>query len=435
MKLNKSYFALMLLFILSFPVKSYGEILTLSEGLKYLIENNRSMKIAQKEESIYEANTILARAALLPEIDASASFTKQAYQPAAKFGLQTVPLSEKDFLHYSINIQQTLFDFKGNYSKFQASKVILNTKRYDTLRIKNMVSLNFLINYFDLLEADKMVIVAQKEVERLESHLKDARNLFEEGLITKNDLLQAEVKISDAKQRLLSAKNNREIIESRLNTLLARPTTEKIEAVDIEKEPLIIIDHDLEKAWELAKQNRVEIKIIDESLRALDLEKISKQSEYFPKMYLKGGYDYTENSYQVHESNWSLMLGTYINLFSGGATKSELLKIENQKLQMIEQRNKLIDEIKLEVERYYIDIKNALERINVTKDSIQQAEENLRINKVKYEEGIGTATDVIDAVTLLTIAETNYYKALYDLRRAQGGFIYSIGENLQEAYN
>lgn len=434
MRLNKVIVFLMPVFFLILQ-KAYGEVLTISDGLKYLVENNRSMKIAQREESIYEANTMLIKASLLPSINASASFTKQAYQPQAKFGFLTVPMAEKDFLHYNLSVQQTLYDFNENYSRFKASKAVLNTKRYDTLRIKNIVSLEFLMNYFNLLEADKMIIVAQKEVERLEAHLNDARNLYEQGLITKNDLLQAEVKISDAKQRLLSAKNNRKIIESHLNTLLARSTIEEIQAIDIEKEPLIFIEQDLEKAWEIAEKNRAEVKIIDESLKALDLEKISKQSEYLPKLFLKAGYDYTENRYQVHEGNWSLIFGTGLNLFSGGATKAEILKIENQKSQLLEQRNKLIDDIKLEVEKYYIDIKNALERINVTKGAIQQAEENLRINKIKYEEGLGTATDVIDAVTLLAVAEINYYKALYDLRRAQSGYIYSMGKDLQEAYN
>lgn len=94
----------------------------------------------------------------------------------------------------------------------------------------------------------------------------------------------------------------------------------------------------------------------------------------------------------------------------------------------------LIDEIKLEVEKYILDLKTARERITVTKDAVGQAEENLRINRVRYGEGVGTATEVLDAVTLLTIAETNFYKSLYDFRRAEAGFIYSIGKDLLEVY-
>jgi outer membrane protein TolC len=70
----------------------------------------------------------------------------------------------------------------------------------------------------------------------------------------------------------------------------------------------------------------------------------------------------------------------------------------------------------------------------VTRDAVGQAEESLRINKVRYEEGIGTATDVLDAITLLTTSETNYYRAVYELKRAEAGFMYAVGRDLASAY-
>jgi outer membrane protein TolC len=65
---------------------------------------------------------------------------------------------------------------------------------------------------------------------------------------------------------------------------------------------------------------------------------------------------------------------------------------------------------------------------------VGQAEENLRINRVRYEEGAGTATEVLDAVTLLTTAETNQHRALYDFRRAEASVFYSTGRDLVEVY-
>lgn len=79
-------------------------------------------------------------------------------------------------------------------------------------------------------------------------------------------------------------------------------------------------------------------------------------------------------------------------------------------------------------------MENAREKIQVTKDAVSQAEENLRINKIRYKEGIGTATDVLDAITLLTTAETNYYRAVYDFRRAQAGLMYATGSDLISSY-
>jgi outer membrane protein TolC len=147
-----------------------------------------------------------------------------------------------------------------------------------------------------------------------------------------------------------------------------------------------------------------------------------------------GGYDFTQNRYQEPEGNWQVTAGLSLNLFKGGSTKAALMKIENQKLQLLQQKAKLEDDIRLEVERYILDLRDARERVAVTRDAVGQAEENLRINSVRYTEGVGTATDVLDAVTLLTIAETNHYRALYDLRRAEAAVIYAEGQDLLEVY-
>ncbi len=434
---SASVFLIFFLFlILSVPDVSvaHADVLTLSDGLRLVIEENRLIKITHREEAVSEADTLLAKARMLPNIKTSLDQTFLAYQPGAIFGNQSVPTAEKSFFSYSLSIQQTLYDFRGNASRYEASRMILDTKRLDTKRIRNIVSLDFTFIYFDLLESGKMVLVAEREVERLEAHLRDAKNLYKEGVITKNDLLQAEVKLSDARQRLVSIKNLREIHASRFNNALARPLKTDVKVMDVNETPSDSIEMDMEKTWEISEKQRPEIQIVDATLKSLNLEGASKKSEYYPRFFVQGAYDYTENRYQLHEGNWSLTLGMDINIFSGGSTMAGILKIEQQKLKLFEQKSKLIDEIKLEVEKYMLDLKAAKERVAVTRDAVQQAEENLRINRLRYEEGIGTATEVLDAVTLLTVAEANYYRSIYDFRKAEAGLMYSMGKDLWEVY-
>ncbi len=419
---------------LTFACLSYAEVLTLSDGLRLAADNNRLIKINEQEELISEDDTLIAKSPMFPRVNASLSQTFLSDQPGAIFGEQTVPTSEKDFFSYSLSVQQTLYDFRKNAARYEASKTVLNTRRLDTVRIRNLVALDFVTGYFDLLEAEKMILVAQKEVERLESHSRNAETLYEEGVITKNELLQAQVKISDAKQRLLTAGNLRAPTASRLNNIISRPLKTDIQAADVDGPSYDITVLELEGAWQTAERLRPEIGIVDETVNALELEKTARRSEYFPEIFARGGYDYTENEYQLHEGNWSLVLGMHVNLFNGRGTSAELLKIGHTREKLLEQKNKLIDEIRLEVERYVLDVKTAMEKIAVTENAVAQAEENLRINRVRYEEGVGTATDVLDAVTLLTTAETNYYRAVYDLRKAEAGVIYSTGQDLSEVY-
>ncbi len=412
---------------------AFAGTLTLPEGLKSVTKENRLIRIALSEESVSEADTLLARSAMLPNVNASLSQTLLAHQPAAIFGPQTVPISEKGFLSYSLSVQQVLFDFKASASRYEASKAVLRSKALDTKRVRGLVALNFTLRYFDLLETEKMRFAADREVQRLESHLRDAKILYAEGVITKNDLLQAEVRLSDSRQKLLSLRNLRSINASLLNNLLARPLNTEIEVLETDNR-MSAVKYDLRLSSESALKNRPEVQIIYETMNALKLDEASKEAELLPRLFVKGSHDYTENRYQVHEANWSLTIGMSLSIFSGGSTKAELLKIRNRNAHLLEQKARVEDEIRLEVEKYYLEFQNAGERINVTKDAVEQAEENLRINNIKYKEGVGTATDVTDAVTLLTLAETNLQRARYDFRRAEAAFLYSIGSDLTEVY-
>ncbi len=413
-----------------------AQILSLPEGLGIVAEKSRTVNIGRNDEQIAEADAQAAMSRLLPTVNAATAWTSLAHQPAALFGLQAVPMSERNFLSYSLSVQQTLFDFKGNASRYDASKAVLSASKFETQRIRNFAAIEFVLAYLDLLEQEKMIAVAEKEVEALEAHRKNTQSLFDEGVITRNELLQAEVRISDARQRLLTVSTLRKIQASRLNNILLRPLKTEVNLQDIEEAqgvsaPAVTV----ETAWELAEQQRAELKITDETLRALGLEKAARKSEFFPKIFARGGYDFTENRYQVHEGNWSVTLGLSMNIFSGGLTRAEIRKLELQVQKLAEQRAKLLDDIRLEVEQYLLQSMTAKERLHVTKDAVRQAEENLRINRVKYEEGIGTGTDVLDAVALLTVARTNYFRALYDLRKAEAAVFYATGKDLMEVYH
>lgn len=415
-----------------------GEVITLSQGLRLVTQESRVIKVTRGEEAIAEADALKARSPLLPSVNGSLSNTFLAYEPAAIFstpgGNLTVPTSQRDFYAYSLAIQQTLFDFWGNSSRYGASKMILETKKLDTKRVTNLVALDFTQTYFDILESEKVVSVAEAEVERLKVHLRDANNLYAGGVITKNDLLQAEVRLSDARQRLLNARNQKAVQVARINSLLLRPLRAETRVVEEKEKFPIPLGLDIETVWERALKERPEILITDGTLKALRLDEVAKKSDYYPKIFARGGYDYTQNRYVVNEGNWSLTLGMGVNLFNGGSTRADVLKSRSQQYQLLEQRAKLVDDIRLEVQRYMLDLENARERIQVTQDSMTQAEENLRINRIRYQEGVGTATEVLDAVNLLTVSETNYNRAIYDFRRAEAGVYYAMGKDLREVY-
>lgn len=426
-------------------------VVTLAAGLDEVSSNGHQVQITREEENIASADVRLARSGFLPRVNASASHSTFAYEVASvvtapapvvsPMGLvigetmvkEVVPEAPINFYSYSASIQQTLFDFRRTISRYRESKQVLDNKKFETIRVRNLAALEFAAAYFDLLEAEKLVTVAQQEVDRLKAHLRDAQNLYDSGAITKNDLLQADVRVKDGAQRLLKAENGRAIRASRVNNLLVRPLEKPIRVVDIEYKPGEA-PYTLDEAWERALKERPEMQIVEGSLKALHLEEIARRADYFPTFFVQGGVDYQQNQYLAHDANWSATFGVSVNLFSGGATEAAIARTKSQQYQVLKQRAKLIDDIKLEAQKYALDLSNARERIQVARGAADQAMENLRINKVRYDAGEGTATEVLDAVTFLTTSENNYIQAIYDFRRAEAGIYYAVGKDLREVY-
>ncbi len=420
------------LVITCFCIPAFAESLSLSEGLKILTAENRLVRIREQEEKTSEADTLVARAKLLPNVYGSAGQSYLNHPPTVRINNLSAPTAQENYYAYTAAVQQLLFDFMGTVSQYKSTLALLDTKRLDTKRTRNLVSLDFASLYFDALESEKLIAVAEKETESLKAHLQVANDLYGAGVITKNDLLQAEVKLSDAKQKLLTAQNLRRINGARINTMLARPATSPVDLTEPSRVASEAVS--LETAGDTAEKERPEVQIVDTTLKALGFEETARKSEYYPRFLAQGAYNYTENKYQVYEGIWSLNLLMNISLFSGGSTKAELDKIKSRRMTLAIQRKKLVEDIRLELEKYYLDLANARERIEVTKSAVAQAEENLRINKVRYAEGVGLALDVTDAIALQALAETNYYKARYDYSRSEAGYTYAIGKDLRDLY-
>lgn len=408
--------------------------LTLQDGLKIVTEESRVVKIAGMGEDMAVSDMKMARAGLLPSINASASHMSLAYQPAMITSGQTVSTSNTPYYAYSISIQQILFDFRGSLSRYDASRMLLEAQKHETSRIRNAIAMDFTQSFYEYLESQHLIETAAGEIERLEAHLKNATRLYESGVNTRNDLLQTQVRLSDARQKLLSATNLKAQRAARLNNLLTRPIYTGIQVVEPQGDITPPPASDPEESWQEASKLRPEMLIVDRTLDAVDFEITAHKSEFLPKFYVRGSNDYTENPYQRYENNWALMFGVNINLFEGGRTLANVQKSRSRKRQLIEQQNRLADEIRLELQHYSLNLQNAYARILVNQDAAGQARENLRINRKRYEEGMGTATEVLDAVTLLTLAETNHIRAIYDYRRAEAALHYATGRNLLDVY-
>ncbi|MCK9419738.1 MAG: TolC family protein [Nitrospirae bacterium] len=418
------------LFLSLLPLTAHA--LSLEEGLKIITETGRDVQIARSDEDVARGAVSLARSPWRPWVDLYGRETWLRYTPEAKFGPQTVTTSQDQFLAYGVRATQLLYDFGKSSSSIDAAQYGLKAREIMTGRSKNQAALDFIIAYLDLLESEKLLTVATEEVKRYEAHKKDTEARYRAGVITKNEVLQVNVTLADSQQRLLTAENSRSLRESKINSLLLKPLNDAVQPEELKASPAAGLT--LDEAWAGAGDSRAVLKEMDAAIAAKEQSIQSTQAEYFPTFYVSGGYEYLENKYLVHQDNWSAIVGVNINLFSGGASSSKIGMARAELRSLKLSRDKLLDTIRLEVKGAYLDLQSSEKKMEVTKTAVEQAEENLRLQRLRYKEGVGTATEVLDAVTLLTTAESNSWKSLYGFKRAEAVLLNAAGRDLVVVY-
>lgn len=421
------------IFILcSLFLPSVSTALTLEEGLKIVSGSGRDVKIARSTEESARGSVSLARSPWLPQVDLYGRETWLRYQPEAKVPSGSFPTSQDRFVTYGVKANQLLYDFGKTSSSIDAAEYALNAREIETGRAGNRSALDFITAYYDLLEAEKLLKVAAEEVKQYEAHKRDAEVRYQAGVVTRNEVLQADVTLANSRQRFLTAENLRSLRASRINSLLLRPLNETVQVEEVQKKPSAGIT--LEDAWTVAEAESPEIRVIDATVRSREESLSAIRSEYLPTLYLSGGYEYSENRYQVHDDNWSFIAGATFNLVSGGASSAKVYIAKSELTGLKITREKIADAVRLDVKAAYLDLQTSLRQIDVMKTSVAQAEENLRLQRLRYQEGVGTSTEVLDAVTLLTAAQSNSWSALYGFERAEAGLLYAMGRDLKGTY-
>ena len=278
---------------------------------------------------------------------------------------------------------------------------------------------NATVLYYNLQDADAQTRIQEAAVEDATQSLRDAELLEQAGLGTRFSVLQAEVDLANSKQQLILARANQRTAQRQLVQFLSLAEYVELTAAD---------DIQVAGSWELsleesiivAYRNRSEMeqftvqRRIDEQQRQQALAAIRPQVSLFANYDVLGVLD--DNLGPA--DGYALGATLQWTFFDGGAAKAsaEQQKIEGEiaEVQFANQRN----QVRLEVESAYFDLQANQENIQTATVAVELAEESLRLARLRFQAGVGTQTDVINAQTDLTAARGNLLSAIIDYNQA-----------------
>lgn len=406
-------------------VTANAETLTLKECLDRADKNNPALKTAVWDSRIAEENVLQASSSSYPRIDAQAGYTMQHVPQAVIINGLIAETQEPDFAFGGLAANYTIYDFGRRNARQRQARSIADATTSTFEAHRKDVSLQVIEAYFGILETGKLVMAAQEEVTQVEQHRRVAQALFEEGVVTRNDVLQADVRLAGTRQKLLATANRRENAWLLLNYLTG---TDQAFRTDLDESTIKTTDDEGNPDAKNAVIRRHEIQALYRNIEAGEAEVLESRSNFLPEIYSRLALDYTQNNKVREQVIMSATIGLKVNLFDGfasSATREKALRNRSKSQDTLRQAEA---QLRLEITTAGNEVRVARERISVAETAIRQSEENLRINSERYQERVGTATEVLDAQTLLTQTRTDYYQALFDHQVAAARLKHATGE-------
>jgi len=405
--------------------------LTMDKAIEMAVANNSLIREAMEKQKAAMEEEKSAKSALYPKALASYSYTNLKEQPYTIFDPTEIPMSSRDNFRWDVSVVQPIFTGFALSTRHQMARLGVDIREMEKRQAILDIVKQVKVSYLNILLAGKIFAVTEDAVKQLELHVKDADKFYEQGVIPYNDLLKSKVALASAVQNSVRAESNIEMAVSSLNTLLRVGINRETGVEDILK--VIPSPYNLENLLDEAIHKRPELEALRLALKNADQAIRLARSSYYPEVALIGNYGQTgdnpgaSNNDYTNSYNASVTVQAKWTFFEWGKTRADTNRYVHEKSSLEEKFRGVEDGIRLEVKNAFLNLQVSRRNIKTAEESLAQARENFRITDLQYKQQMTTSTEVLDARTYLTQAETNYYSALYGYMISEAELMRAIG--------
>jgi outer membrane protein TolC len=280
--------------------------------------------------------------------------------------------------------------------------------------------------YVNVLRAQGGAGISDREVEAVSGYVQDVQNLYGQEMVAKNDLLSVQVYLAESQQRNLQIKNAVELAQSFYNNLLGRPLDAPVELEPLEPPPETP-GATLESLTEKAVGNRPELNNLSAQTESLRYAAKAIKGGLLPQVALLGGMIYVDLDTLEDNTIGYAGVGASWTLFDSGVTRKQAEALAKRRISSEELLAQARTLISLQVRQTWLAREEAFNRLKVAQTALDSADENQRVTRDRYREGMGTNTEVLEAETRRTAAFTSYNNAKYDAVYADLRLKYVVG--------
>jgi outer membrane protein TolC len=450
--------------------QDFPRSLTLDEAISYAIEHNVQVKNQRLEIAISDAQVKEILAQGYPQINANLNYTHNPtvqlqylpdfispttyrvlefeelveQNPDRQFGVFGAAFGVPHSGNASVDVSQLIFN-GSFFVGLQASKTVKELTQKNVEKAEIDVAESVSLAYFGALVAQERLSLLKNNTARLDTLLNETEIMYQNGFAERLDVQRIKVNRNNVRSQYQNVERAYVINLNMLKFLVGLPIENKLSLTESLADFAFL--NQLSNQFTYSDRIEYQQLQINRELALLDVK--NNRIQYYPTLnaFFRYGYnagqqnfsglfeespDIEDDKGNIQEVNtWnnfsSVGLNVNIPIFDG-FLKANRIRRANL---VVEQTENLIrnteNQIDMEVQQAQINLENSLQTLEIQRENMELAEEVTRVTKIKYQEGVGSNLEVIEAENSYVTAETQYYEALYNALVARTSYQKATG--------
>lgn len=402
--------------------------ISLSEAIQLVKENNREIKISQQEFLESRGDYRQTNSIFLPNVAVShtgMTTTNPLMAFGSKLNQEIVTQSDfnPDFLNNpkridnfatKIEVEQPLINVDGIYQRKAAKKKMDATALQTDRTIDHMV-LEVEKAYMQLQLAHQAVTVLESAQKAALANQKLANDSYKQGYLQRSDVLSVEIRVSEVNNQLQYAKSNVINASDYLAYFLNEPLNTIFEPTD----PLEI-SIPVQGNMEAVSKDRADIRAMELATEAYGEMLQADKMSFLPRLNAFGSYElYDDEIFSGDASGYLAGIQLKWDLFEGykrfGKLQKSKATYEKARLEF----DSYVSKSEMERNRAGRAVKDAENKLNLTRLALEQAEESLRIRYNRFEQGLEKTSDLLTAEAQFSQKQLEYAQTIFEYNYAQ----------------
>ncbi len=404
---------------LSLPMASWAQEreLTASEVISYALENHPQLAVSQKKMEVSRQNTEVAKLQKLPTLTASTS----------QFYLGNSLIIDKDFSNsmsvalphygstYAVQASQLIFKGGAVNKSIEITELQQQLAQLDYEKDQQDVKFLVLSNYLDIYKTMNQNEVYLNNKKLAQERLRNTMKFYEQGMITRNEVIRSELAIKNIDQGLIVLANNRKILNYNLNKALG--FADDIQIIPVEPVHAALELRDLAYYQQLAHSSNPREKSLRTSVAVAEKNIEIIKTEQMPTIGAFGGYSLnrpmtsTQPVLDMYSGGFQVGVSVNYNIDNLFKTKEKIQLGTLQKEQTEETYRLAAQGIDMEVNAAYTRYQNAQQNLILVEEAKELANENYKIIEAKYLNQLAVQAEMTDAQNQKIQAELDYANA------------------------